>query len=220
MKRSFSDRRGFTTTELLLASLIGLIVMGTLYDFYRDQLFQLLYQETKTGTLEDARGALDIMVRDLRNAGAWASGTAPNESNPAVDDPNTDADTVCNRVYAATSTLIIVQMELDVDGNCTDTGETKKYELTGPTGTCPGSNIIRRKDDCLVANVEIPSGSDFLTYYSEGSATPLGLPIADLTTIKRIKITFSVRETNPDPRTRSSNAYVTSTLSSSVLLRN
>ena len=67
MKRSFSDRRGFTITELLLAAVFSLIVMGTLYGFYRDQLFQLLYQEIKTATLEDARGALDIMVRDRRD---------------------------------------------------------------------------------------------------------------------------------------------------------
>ncbi len=232
-EREFFGSQGFTITELLLAAVFSLIVMGTLYGFYRDQLFQLLYQQTKTATLEDARGALDIMARDLRNAGAWASGTAPDESNPAVDDPNTDADTVCNRVYAATSTLIIVQMELDSDGNCTDTGETIKYELTGPTGTCPGSNIIRRNNVCLVANVVTPTGSlSLFTYYPAGTDPPpfcfsTGNPAgcsedlaANLDDIKRVKITFAVQAANPNPSTKGANPNISSTLSSSVEFRN
>ena len=162
------------------------------------------------------------MVRDLRNAGAWASGTAPNESNPAFDDPNTDADTVCNRVYAATKKLVIVQTDLNGNGDCMDTDprETVTYELTGPTDTCPTANIIRRNNQCLVANVVTPLGMDKLFSYYDSNNIDMGDNPSPLDDIKRIKITFSVRETNPNPRTRSSNAYVTSTLSSSVLLRN
>ncbi len=222
MSRIIWDKRVFTIAELLMAALFGLILMASLYGFFRDQLFNLASQETKTATLEDARGGLDLMVRELRNAGSWANGTAPAESTPASDDPDSDADAVCNRVYAATKTLVIVQMDLNLDVDCTDNSstdliETVKYELTGPISNCPGSNIIQRNDDCLVANVVTPLGTDKLFSYYDSSNTDLGDNPSVLDDIKRIKITFRVQETNPNPNV---GGNISSTLSSSVVLRN
>jgi hypothetical protein len=225
MKRIFWDSRGSTVTEQLMVALFGLIVMGTLYGFYREQLFNLLSQEAKTATLEDARGALDIMVRDLRNAGSWGAGMVPSEKDSSedpknIDDPNNDADSVCNRVYAATNKLIHVQMDLNGDGDCMDTEpaekrENIKYELTGPTKTCPGLNIIRRNDDCLVANVETPLPEKLFTYYDSNHGDLGDNP--SLESIKQIKITFTVQVSNPNPKI---GGIVTSTLSSSVEFRN
>ena len=222
MSRIIWDKRGFTIAELLMAALFGLILMASLYGFFRDQLFNLVSQETKIATLEEARGGLDLMVRELRNAGSWANGTAPAESTPAIDDPDNDADTVCNRVYAATKKLIIAQMDLDRDGNCTDNSstdliETVKYELTGPISNCPGTNIIQRNDDCLVANVVTPLGTEKLFSYYDIDKNDLGDNPSELAKIKRIKITFRVQETNPNPKV---GGTVSSTLSSSVVLRN
>ena len=215
MSRIIWDKRGFTIAELLMAALFGLILMAGLYGFFRDQLFNLVSQETKIATLEEARGGLDLMVRELRNAGSWANGTAPAESTPAIDDPDNDADTVCNRVYAATKKLIIVQMDLvPYDDDCI---ETVKYELTGPISNCPGSNIIQRNDDCLVANVVTPLGTEKLFSYYDSNNTDLGDNPSVLDDIKRIKITFRVQETNPNPKV---GGTISSTLSSSVVLRN
>jgi hypothetical protein len=225
MKRIFWETKGFTTVEILVAALFGMIIMATLYGFFRDQLFHLLAQEVKTATLEDARGALDLMVRELRNAGSWGPGSAPSERGSSedpsnVDDPNNDADSVCNRVYAATEKLVHVQMDLNGDGDCIDTNprENVKYELTGPTLTCPGSYIIRRNDDCLVADVVPPPGEKIFTYYDSANNDLGDEP--PLASIKRIKITFSVQLTNPNPYTRSANPHISSTLSSSVEFRN
>jgi len=210
MKRIFwNDRRGFTIAELLVAALFGMIVMATLYGFYREQLFQLLAQETKTATLEDARGALDMMVRDLRNAGSWGSGSQPGP---------------CLRVYSASSTSIRIQADLDGNGNCTSaTGEDVTYDLSSATSTCPGSNIIRRAafgatGSCLIPNVVIPSGSTFFTYY-DSSGTDLGSS-PTLTSIKRVKITFSVQVAEPTPEGKAAGRNITSTVSSSVEFRN
>ncbi len=46
-----------------MAALFGMIVMGALYGFFQEQLYSLLSQEAKTATLEDGRGALDIMSK-------------------------------------------------------------------------------------------------------------------------------------------------------------
>jgi Tfp pilus assembly protein PilW len=208
--------RGVTLIEQLAALLLGTIVIASLYEFYRAELFRTISQEAKTSTLEDARGALDIMVRDLRNAGSWATGSAPPERG-GVDDPNNDTDTKCNRVYAASGGMIHVQMDLNGNDSCADAEprENIRYELTGPTSTCPGTTIIRRNGDCLVANVTAVFAGKLFTYYDVTGAdlgdTPS--PVA----IKRIRIAFAVQVKNPDPRV---GGNMTSTLSTSIDLRN
>ena len=192
--------QGFTMTELIVASLFAVMVMATLYSFYRGQLYHLLSQEAKTATLEDARGALDLMVRELRNAGAWSAGTQP---------PG------CSRIVSATATSIQIQADLDgqlVGGvpNCNSmTGEDVTYQLSGST--------IRRNGPTnpLVSNVVIPSGSSFLSYYKAD-----GSPTTDLSAIKRVRITLSIQLPNPNPNARSANPNISTTLSSGVEFRN
>ncbi len=212
MRRFVWDKRGFTTAELLVAALFGMIVIATLYGFYRDQLYYLLAQETKTSTLEDARGALDMMVRELRNAGSWGTGTKP---------------ATCSRIVQATATIIQIQADLNGDGDChngvpeTDTDETGEdvtYELyTTATPTCLGSNI-RRNSNCLVANVVATS---LFTYYkSDNSSFTPANTSADRDLIKRVKITFSVQVPEPTPEGKAAGRNITSTLTSSVEFRN
>src|ERR1044071_7343183 len=113
-------QQGTTLIEQLIALLLGSIVIMGLYGFYRAQLYETLTQETKTATLQDARGALDIIVRDLKNAGSWGAGTPAVETGNG-DDPDADADNVCNRLYAASPAMIHVQMDLNGNGTCADT---------------------------------------------------------------------------------------------------
>jgi Tfp pilus assembly protein PilW len=210
------NSRGVTLIEQLVALSLGTIVIASLYEFYRAELFRTISQEAKTSTLEDARGALDIMVRDLRNAGSWGTGSTPPERG-GVDDPNNDADTNCNRVYTASGAMIHVQMDLNSNDSCADTEprENIRYELTGPTSTCPGTTIIRRNGDCLVANVKTASAGKLFTYYDVTGADLGDSPSP--TAIKRIRIAFAVQIKNPDPRV---GGNVTSTLSTSIDLRN
>ncbi|HET8562496.1 MAG TPA: hypothetical protein VFM35_01360 [Candidatus Binatia bacterium] len=203
-------------TEQLVSMLLGTVMITALYGFFRGQLFQLVSQENKTATLEDARGALDIIVRDLRNAGSWGSGSVPLETG-GHDDPDSDADAVCNRVYAATKSRVHVQMDFNGNGTCADTDprENIVYELTGPTATCPGTHIIRRNGDCLVANVTtVPSGRLFSFFDSAG--TDLGETPAPAA-VRRIRIAFGVETKNPDPQ---GGGKLSSILSTSVDLRN
>ena len=214
--RVLSSNLGTTLIEQLLALLLGAIMMTSLYGFYRAGLYQFIVQETKTATLQDARGALDIIVRDLKNAGSWGTGHPPAESG-AADDPDGDGDTVCNRIYAATASMIHVQMDLNGNGTCADTDprENIRYEITGPTATCPGSNILRRNGDCLVAHVVTPTAGKVFSYYDSAGADLGDTP--PLQAIKRIRIAFSVQEKNPDPRV---GGNLVSSLATSVELRN
>jgi Tfp pilus assembly protein PilW len=210
------NNSGATLIEHLLALLLGSVVIASLYGFYRAELFRTMSQESKTETLEDARGALDIMVRDLRNAGSWGAGNTPPETGGA-DDPHNDADSVCNRIYAASAGMIHIQMDINGNGNCADTDprESIRYELTGPTSTCAGISIIRRNGDCLVANVKTDAGGKLFTYYDTTGADLGDTPT--LPEIKRIRVGFAVQVKNPDPQI---GGNMTSTLSTSIYLRN
>lgn len=207
---------GVTLIEQLVALLLGTVAITSLYEFYRAELFRSISQEAKTATLEDARGAMDIIVRDLRNAGSWGAGSVPPERGGA-DDPDNDTDTYCNRVYAASGRMIHVQMDLNGNDSCADPEprENVRYELTGATSTCPGTTIIRRNGDCLVANVKTATAGKLFTYYDATGADLGDLPLP--TAIKWIRIAFAVQVRNPDHRV---GGNMTSTLSTSIELRN
>ena len=152
---------------------------------------------------QTARGGLDIMLRELRNAGSWGSGAVPSG---------------CSRVVAATAQLVRIQADLDGNGDCSSTtGEDVTFDLSVATSTCPGS-IIRRNGRCLVGNVATAIAGRIFTYYDKNN-TDLGLN-PSLTGIKRVKVTFGVQMSNPDPRSRGRNPNITSSLSSSVEIRN
>lgn len=209
------NQHGATLIEQLVALGLGAVMMTGLFGYFRSEALHLRALETKLASMEDARGALDIMIRDLKNAGSWGKGSAPAESGGG-DDPDGDADTVCNRVYLATPSKIHVQMDLNDDGDCADITprENLRYELTGPTATCSGPAIIRRNGDCLVANAVAGPGALF-SYY-DGAGSPLGAT-PNLAAIRRVRIAFSVQVKNPDPRV---GGMLVSPLSSSVELRN
>jgi type IV pilus assembly protein PilW len=210
------NRLGVTLVEQLISLALGSLMIVLLYAYFRSEIYHSLALEAKTATLEDARGALDIITRELRNAGSWGSGSAPPETG-VVDDPNSDADNACNRVYAAHGGSIHIQMDLNGNGNCADSEplENVRYDLAGPTATCAGPYIIRRNGDCLVASIVPVSGTKIFTFF-DAQGNELGdTPAREA--IKRVKIAFAVQVKNPDPK---QIGYLASTLSSSVEFRN
>jgi hypothetical protein len=197
------SRNGFTTVELLGAALCAAVILAALYGFYREQLVHLLLQETKTATLEDARGALDIMVRELRNAGFWGTGAPP---------------AGCQRIISAAPTLLTIQADLDGDGDCDETGENVTYDIGKGTDSCPGPITIRRNGYCLVANVVVSSKEPLFTYF-DANDRPLG-QTPSLDAIKRVRIGFSVEVPDPTPAGKKAGRTIRSTLASSAEFRN
>jgi Tfp pilus assembly protein PilW len=209
MNRALRNDDGFTTVELLGASLCATMILAALYGFSSQQLANLLVQETKTAILEDARGALDIMARELKNAGSWGEGAAPSE---------------CKRIVTATPTFLRIQADLNGDGDCdgaastVETGEDVTYELNKPTDACPGFVIIRRNGNCLVANVVISSKEPLFTYFDANDLQLPGYPSVEA--VRRVSIKFSVEVPDPTSQGKRSGKTLKSTLSSSVKFRN
>jgi len=189
-----------------------------LYGFYREQLFSLLLEESRTSTLEDARGALDIMARELRNAGLFPMIT---DATCVKDDSGKPL-----RVVSASSTSIQIQTDTqspsptsdDPDGKCTATGESVTYTIGSGTDVCPGPMTIKRNGNSLVANVVVSSKEPLFTYFDLNDVQLGGNPPLDA--VKRIRIRFSVEVPDPTPQGKSLGKTIKSTLSSSVEFRN
>ena len=209
MDRIWRDKRGFTVAELLVAALFGMIVIATLYGFFRDQLYFLVAQETKTATLEDARGALDMMVRELSNAGSF-----PLPANyPTTRSANDDDVNNCKRVVSASATSIRIQADLNGDGDCADDNEDVTYTYNSTSGT-----ISRNSNTSpVVSNVV---ASNFLTYYVAGSTTTVTPSSTNINAIKRVKITFAIQVADPTPEGKAAGRNITSTLYSNDDFRN
>lgn len=212
MKRILWHARGFTTAELLVAALFGMIVVATLYGFFREQMFNLLAQETKTATLEDARGALDMMVRELNNAGSFPLPTNYPNTRPANDDDGNN----CDRIVSASATAIRIQADLNGDGDCADDNEDVTYTYNSTSGTIERNS----SSSPVVSNVALPSGSNFLTYYTAGSTTSVTPSSTNINAIKRVKITFKVQVADPTPEGKAAGRNIASTLYSNVDFRN
>ena len=210
------DSSGVTLIEQLVALLLGAIVISSLYEFYRAELFRTISQgaERRHWRMHGAPWTSSFAIsEECRILGCWQR----SPERGGTDDPNNDADTDCNRVYAASGGMVHVQMDLNGNGNCADTEprENIRYELTGPTSTCPGTNIIRRNGDCLVANVKTITAGKLFSYYNVTGADLGDSPSP--AAIKRIRIAFAVQVKNPDARV---GGNMTTTLSTSIDLRN
>ena len=55
--------------ELLVTILLSSIVMGAIYSVYRVQTHSMKVQENRMEAQQYARSVLDLMVREIRNAG-------------------------------------------------------------------------------------------------------------------------------------------------------
>lgn len=69
MKRNALSAAGFTMVELLVAMLISVIVLGTVYIAYKSQQATYVQQQSVVELQQNLRAATDLMVRELRLTG-------------------------------------------------------------------------------------------------------------------------------------------------------
>jgi len=217
MRRILANSMAFSLTELLLATLFAGLATAVLLTFFRDQLFRLRAQETRVATLEDVRGALDFMTRELRNAGVFSVETDETCDKDGSGKPLTVVDSDADSIE--------IQSDLDGDGNCNSPGERISYRLTAVEPRC---SVLTRNGAALVGycpghqpsrQVSVRSAAGPLfTYYKQGDMRlDVDSPAFDPRQIKRIKIAMAVEEEHPDPR---EGGRLSTALSSSVSLRN
>jgi len=105
-KRSMLDKRGVTLIELLIVLVISGIVIGGVYRVFISQTKAYNVQDQVAEIQQDVRGAMEIMVRDIRMAGfqSRSFGSATIEDNPVVPPLSNNSITV-NYEYIPTGAV-------------------------------------------------------------------------------------------------------------------
>lgn len=193
---SHTPLAGFTIVELLISILLTSIIMGAIYSVYRVQTHTAKVQEMRQEAQEYARSALDMMVREIRNAGYKPVAVATHITLPPCDDGTNKG------VYTATATKFEFRYDIDADGDCGETNERIIYEYNAAS-----KNITRAAAPDAPPDVSVPQSltdgnvtSFSFRYFKQDGAelTILPVPAADLPNIQRVLITLTVQSKNPD----------------------
>lgn len=204
--RHHGAHAGFTLAELLVAMLLSSIIMGGVYSVYRMQSHTMKIQEKRLDAQDYARSVLDMMVREIRNAGYFPVGACT--TSPA----NT------NGIITASSQTFRFVYDSNAANGCADADENITFAWD--TSNCTGifGNITRNGSsnpltDCNVTSLDIR--------YFKQDGTELSRPVTgatNLSSIQRVQITLTVQSKNPD--SQFGGQQLNATLTSNVDLRN
>ena len=197
---------GFTLAELLVSMLLSSIIMGAVYSVYRMQSHTMKIQEKRLDAQDYARSVLDMMVREIRNAGYFPVGAC------------TTSPVNTNGIITADSQTFRFVYDSNAANGCADADENTECRFDS-SGCTNGLGDIKRKttnpaNDQAITDCNVTSFS--LTYYAKDSTTPLS-PVV-LANVQRISITLTVQSKNPD--SQFGGQQLDATLTSNVDLRN
>lgn len=212
-------QEGFSLIELMVSMVLSLIVLGAVYSVYRVQAHTVKVQENRQEAQEYARAALDMMVREIRNAG-----NNPRQATSGANCAGTPTAGVPN-ILTATSTSINFTYDYrssgsttTPDGDCDDADEeiTYAYQTPGPQNCTAGiGDIVRTANGTTqpITNCNVTAFS--LAYYAIDSSTAMSSIV--IANIQRIKVTLTVQSKNPDAVF---GGQLVSTVYSNIDLRN
>lgn len=185
---SHTPQAGFTLVELLISVLLTSIIMGAIYSVYRVQTHSAKVQEMRQEAQEYARSVLDIMVREIRNAGYKPVAVALHPLTPCDDGTN-------KGVYTATAVKFEFRYDIDADGDCLEPNERITYEYDSTN-----KNLTRAADGAAAQSLTDGNVTSFDLKYFKQDATEIARPVsaANLPLIQRVLITLTVQSKNPD----------------------
>ena len=196
---TLKDQNGFTLIELLLAMGLSLFVLASIGGVFRAQTHTIKGQESRMEAHEYALTVIDVMIREIRNAGYF---------------PGLKCD-LTGGIVSATATSISFQYDRDGVGGCSGDLEVITFAFAG-------SNVTRNP---LTTNQVLTDGNATnlqFTYYpqqtSGAAATPFSSPVAsaNFSAIGKITISLTVQPKSTDSQFTGSPV----TMSATADLRN
>jgi type IV pilus assembly protein PilW len=203
--RHHGAHAGFTLAELLVSILLSSIIMGGVYSVYRMQSHTMKIQEKRLDAQDYARSVLDMMVREIRNAGYFPVGAC------------TTSPVNTNGIITASSQTFRFVYDSNAANGCADADEniTFAWDTSGCTGGL--GNITRNGSTNPLTDCNV---SSFTISYFKQDGTSLTAPVTgtNLALIQRVQITLTVQSKNPD--SQFGGQQLNATLTSNVDLRN
>jgi prepilin-type N-terminal cleavage/methylation domain-containing protein len=191
MPKAHLNKGGFTLVEMMVAIAIGMVVIASVAGTFSAQTRQNKAEEEISQMHQNVRGAMDLMSRELMQAGYKASGGS-----------------VTGVTYNASQLLI----QADVDTNGTiDTGNTSleyisyawdsaNLRITRQLGTGGTAEIVA--DNITACTFSYKDANDAATTTSSA--------------IRKVTISITGRTAKPDPSYTSNSGYRTYQLSADV----
>lgn len=193
-----NKKRGFTLIELLIGIALSGIVISAIYSLYISQSKSYTIQGQIAEMQQNARVAMDMMVRDIRMAGY-----DPTEAAGAG-------------IVAASSNSIQFTADLNDDGDTSDSNENITYSLYDSGGD--GDQDLGRNtgggNQPVAENIE---DLGFVYTLADGSTTSNP---ADAGQIRKVQVSLTARTDKPDPDYTDNSGYRQRTLTSMVIVRN
>ena len=173
---------GFSLAELLVSSLVASVVLTSLVGFAAAQRRFFHRAEEHLAANQTLRLILDVLSRDLRQAGFDARGTA------------------VEPVVAATSTTLVLQQDDDGDGIVdTSSREVITYAFEPTMGTL--SRVVGRQSMPLATG--LPADGFRLSYLDTAGAAldpdTSGLDATDRAAIRRVRVRLLSRAASGEP---------------------
>jgi len=199
-RRRRNRQAGFTLTELLVATTLGLVLLANVGSFHRFQLFALRNQATQLQIQTDARNFVDLFAREVRRAGM----------NP------TCAGGISGIVEASAS-LLHFQADLNGNGAIDGTDEEVTYRYNADANTV--QRTANGVTDTLLSGADL-TGSR-VRYFSAANAELVpsfsGLSAAQRAAVVRVRLELAMAGSSIDPQ---NSSKLRAQVASDVDLRN
>jgi type IV pilus assembly protein PilW len=192
LSRETASAAGFTLIELMIAMAIGMIVFASVATTFISQTRAYSAQEQINQMEQNARGALDIMSREIKMAGYKPNGGS------------------VTGVVSYTSSSLTIQADLNGDGSISTSGSdneqiTYTYDST--------NKQIRRQIGSAAAATLAENLSSFAFTYYQASGTTLA---SSASNIRRIEIALTAKTEKPDPGYSANGGYRTVDVSATI----
>lgn len=181
---------GFTLTELMVAMSIGMVVLAAVTTTFMAQARFYTAQEQINEMQQNARGALDIITRELKMAGYRPNG-----------------GTFVGVTYSTAQLLI--QADLDSSGAISNSSTANEQITYAYDST---NNQITRKRGTGTAEVVADNITAFTFGYYDGS----GASTTTSANVRQVKVDISARTAKPDPNYTANNGYRTYQITATI----
>ena len=182
----YKTNGGFTLTEMMVAITIGMIVIASVTGTFTAQTRQNNAEEQISQLHQNVRGAVDLISRDLMQAGYKAPGGS-----------------VTGVTYSSsTPTSLTIQADLDANGTIDNTSNvTLEYINYGFDST--NHQITRKLGSSGTANLVADNITAFtVVYYDANGATT-----ASSSLVRKVTISITGQTAKVDPSYSSNGGY-------------